>query len=536
MQTSAIDGSRQDFPLVIAVMPINERETRIALGVVILLLSVVVIVAPFARAPLTRVDAFIPVLQTVMCIVDLITAALLFAQYSIYPKRALLAVASGYVFSGLFAFTQTLAFPGAYSATGLIGDGVNSAAWLFVLWHTTFDLAVIVYALLKDADEAATPSIRANPVNTIGITIACIVGVTAGLTWIVTQGAGYLPTLYVGVTRQTPFAGGMDVFLLSFSAAAFILLFVRRRTILDLWLLVILFAWWPNFLLPIFVTVIRFTVGWYVARFFALFASSTLLCLLLTETMVLYGRLANANLRLQRERTDRLMSIQAATAAMAHELRQPLSGISTYGAAGLNWLKRTPPNLVKVRSCLVSMVDASQRTGEVINSTLALFKATSSQRIAVQLNEVVHQVLSLVQHDLQANGIAVTTEYQENLPQIQADQTQLQQVILNLIRNAIEAMGSSSSDDRRLRLATGFDNSAASLYIQDTGPGISAENRDRIFDPFFTTKRVGTGLGLSICRTIVEEHGGSLRLTKTSSRGTSFEIAFPIDSTSNDRA
>jgi signal transduction histidine kinase len=261
-----------------------------------------------------------------------------------------------------------------------------------------------------------------------------------------------------------------------------------------------------------------------------------LLFVLLAETTALYRRVANANLRLQRERTDRLMSVQAATAAMAHELRQPLSGISTLGAASLNWLKVTPPNLDKLRACVVSMVDASQRAGEIINSTLGLFKATSSERITVRLNEIVRQVLSLVQQDLQANGIAVTTEYQDNFPQIQVDQTQLQQVILNLIKNAIEAMASTSSSDRQLRLVTGFDNSVASLYIQDTGPGISAENRDRIFEPFFTTKSAGTGLGLSICRTIVEGHGGNLRLTKTSSRGTSFEITFPIDSMRNDLA
>lgn len=460
-------GSRLDFPLVIAAMPISEWETRIALRVVILLLSVVVIVAPFASVPLTRVDAFIPVIQAVMCVVDLITAALLFAQYSVYPKRALLAVASGYVFSGLFAFIQTLAFPGAYSATGLIGDGVNSAAWLFVLWHTTFVLAVIVYALLKNADEAANLSVRSSPATTIGVTVACTLGVTVGLTRIVTAGAGYLPNLYIGVTRQTPFASGMDVFLWLLSAVAFVLLFVRRRTILDLWLLVILLAWWPNFVLPVFMTVVRFTVGWYVARFSALFASSTLLCLLLAETMVLYGRLASANLLLRRERADRLMSVQAAAAAMAHEIKQPLTGISVHGAAGLNWLKRTPPALDEVRACLVSMINANRRAGEVISSTLGLFKKTANQRTMVQLNEVARQVLGLLEHDLQANGISVTTEYQENLPQIQGDQTQLQQVILNLIKNAIEAMASNSSGPRRLRLATSFDNSVASLYIQN---------------------------------------------------------------------
>src|SRR6516225_4205922 len=144
MQTKAVEdlttGSRQDVPLVIAAVPISERERRIALGVIVFLSSVVVVVAPFANTPLARIDAFVPVLQTVMCVVDLITAALLFAQYSIYPKHALLAVASGYIFSGLFAFIQTLAFPGAYSATGLFGDALNSANWLFVAWHTTFPL------------------------------------------------------------------------------------------------------------------------------------------------------------------------------------------------------------------------------------------------------------------------------------------------------------------------------------------------------------------------------------------------------------
>jgi signal transduction histidine kinase len=102
-----------------------------------------------------------------------------------------------------------------------------------------------------------------------------------------------------------------------------------------------------------------------------------------------------------------------------------------------------------------------------------------------------------------------------------------------LIKNAIEAMASSSPNDRRLRLATGFDASVVSLYIQDTGPGISAKNRDRIFEPFFTTKSAGTGLGLTICRTIVEGHGGNLRLTKTGTHGTSFEITFPLDSMRN---
>jgi signal transduction histidine kinase len=523
-------GSRQDFPLVIAAMPINERAARIARGVIVLLLSVAAMVAPFASTPLARVDAFIPVLQTVMCVVDLITAALLFAQYSIYPMRALLAVAGGYVFAGLFAFIQTLAFPGAYSATGLIGDGVNSAAWLFVLWHTTFNLAVIVYVLLSDAGESASLYMKSSPATTIRVTIASIVGVTVVLTWIVTKGSGYLPTLYESVTGQTPLARSMDAFLWSLSAVSLVLLFVRRRTILDLWLLVILLAWWPNFILPIFVTVVRFTVGWYVGRFFALFASSTLLYLLLAESMVLYGRLAHANVLLQRERTDRLMSVEAATAAMAHEMRQPLTAIANYSMACLNWLRRTPPHLEEVRSCVNSIIVSTHRTDEVIASIRELYRKSISQRTMIDANNVVRQSLSLVNYDLRANQICVETAYQENLPRINADNTQLEQVILNLIRNAVDAMASASVGKKDLRLATRLDNnnSMVSIIVEDSGPGINADDRERIFKPFFTTKSAGMGLGLSLCRTIIEDHGGHFLLTKTDSYGSIFEISLPI--------
>jgi signal transduction histidine kinase len=363
-------GSRRDFPIVIAAMPITTRQRRMALSFLIFLLIVLVIAAPFARVPAARVDAFVPVVQTVMCVIDLITAALLFAQYLILPGHGILAITSGYIFSGLFAFIQTLAFPEAYSATGLIGDGLNSAAWLFVLWHTAFPVAVIIYALSKD--EVASLSGRSATV-TMAITVTCILAATAGLTWLATAGAGYLPSLYVDVNRQTPLANHVNIYLWLLSAAALLLLFVRRRTILDLWLIVVLLAWWPNFVVAIFTTVVRFSIGWYAARCFALLASSTLLFVLLAESMLLYIRLAKANLLVRRERAERLMSVQAATAAMAHELRQPLAAIIAYGAAGLKWLKGTPPNLEEVGDCLSSMVGASHRAEEIIASIRELF-------------------------------------------------------------------------------------------------------------------------------------------------------------------
>src|SRR5258705_5362568 len=150
----------QDFPLVIATVPATDRQRTMAVGVVIVLIAVAVVIAPFASIQVGRVDAFIPVLQTVVSVVDLVTATLLFAQFSIQPQRALLALASGYIFSGSFAFLQTLAFPGGYAPTGLIGDGLNTPARMYVLWHTTFPAAILVYALSKDTTPATRPPYR----------------------------------------------------------------------------------------------------------------------------------------------------------------------------------------------------------------------------------------------------------------------------------------------------------------------------------------------------------------------------------------
>jgi signal transduction histidine kinase len=247
------------------------------------------------------------------------------------------------------------------------------------------------------------------------------------------------------------------------------------------------------------------------------------------ESTTLYGRLANAFVLLRRERADRLANVQAATAAMAHELRQPLTGIATRGSAGVNWLKRTPPEIDKARECFQSMIAASLHANEIIAAIRDLYRKTPTEHTMIQINDVVREVLALVQDDFRAEVVIATAEYQGNLPGIYASPAQIQQVILNLVKNAVEAMRSVPSDKRRLRLMTGFDGEkGVSVYIQDSGPGITSENQDRIFEPFFTTKPSGTGLSLPICRSIVEDHGGELRLSKTNSGGTSFELILPL--------
>ena len=534
MPKNTIDESpqeaRQDFPILIANTLASAAERRLALALVILLFIIFMMVAPFASVPLPRVVAFIPVIQTVVCVAELVTATLLFAQYSIQPQSGLLALASGYMFSGLFAFLQTLAFPGAYVPTVLIGDPLKSAVYLFCLWHLALPAAVLVYALSRDADEGASPGKSTR--ITIGITIVSVLATTAALTWMVTAGAKYLPPTFVDGTRQAPVTSYMTGFIWLFSAAALLLLLIYKRTSLAVWLMVTVVATLPDLTLSTVMTAVRYTLGWYTARTYALIASCTVLAVMLTETTVLYARLANAIMLLRRERANRLMSLDAATSAMAHELIQPLAAIAARSAAASNWLKRSPPDLEEARASLASISDATQRAKEIISGVRELFKKRGDHRTMIHVDDVARQVLTLVEQDLLLNNVSVATEFQNDLPEVYADRTQIQQVILNLVRNAIDAMATTVPSARRLRLTTSLNgHSSVSLSVQDAGPGIATENSDRIFEPFFTTKPAGMGLGLSICQTIAQDHGGSLKLAKTDFDGSVFELTLPFAAT-----
>src|SRR6266481_8178676 len=415
----------QDFPLVIATVPATDRQRTMAVGVVI--------------------------------VFDLVTATLLFAQFSIQPQRALLALASGYIFSGSFAFLQTLAFPGGYASTGLIGDGPNTPAWMYVLWHTTFPAAILVYALSKNTTGAAR--LPGRPALTaIVITVACVLAVIVGLTWIVTSKAEYLPKFYNSdVAVQTRLGNQINFALWLWGATALTVLFFRRRTILDLWLMVILLVYMPNFLVAMIGSSVRFTIGWYAARGFVLIGSGMLLSVLLVETMFLYSRLASAIILQRRERTNRLLSVEAATAAIAHEIKQPLGSMLLNCDAALEYLKASPLDLEGLRSCLTDVKNENSRANEIVAGVRALFKTTAHQRTMVEINRLVREVLRMVEHDLLVHGVSISIEFQEDVPQVRADPIQLQQVILNLVRNAIDAIAIGPITIKAIRLVTTYD-------------------------------------------------------------------------------
>ena len=361
--------------------------------------------------------------------------------------------------------------------------------------------------------------------------VAIVIALVCVITWGLLAAEDKLPRIFLDRRTFAPLVPYVALFDALVCGIALFLLWVRQRSVLGQWLMIAIFATLLEQVMQLF-SAGRFDVGWYSIRIFSLVASTVVLLVLLAETTNLYAKLVLTLHALKRERSDRLVTVEAATGALAHEIRQPLAAILASGEAGLRWMKRSPPQFKEVIDCLDSIVDASRRANEIITSVRRLFDTdpTKNRMTTVQVNDIVREALDLVEHDLRDNGISLTTEFSDNLPEIYADHAQIQQIIFNLIKNAIEAMRSCSPDKRSLKVITASGNSCVSFYIQDSGRGISAGDQDRIFDPFFTTKQNGTGLGLSICRTIVERHGGKLRLIESDFRGTIFEVAIPVGS------
>jgi two-component sensor histidine kinase len=264
-----------------------------------------------------------------MCAANLLTAFFLLVQYSIYPQRALLALAAGFVCGGLFALLHTLAFPSALGSAVQIGDKVNSPTWLLLFWQTTFALAVIIYALSKDASSPLNQSGRSTRVE-IGVTIVCTVMVTGALTWVATAGVGYLPPIHHALVERTPLALHLYAFVLLLNVMALAILFVRRYTLLDQWLMVTLVAWLPHLVMGSLFYNLRFSEGWYLDRAYALFAGSSLLVVLLTETLFLHRRYEQHQRLLIAELDHRVKNILAQVASVATSTRQGSGSIDDY--------------------------------------------------------------------------------------------------------------------------------------------------------------------------------------------------------------
>src|SRR5262245_46237408 len=238
---------------------------------------------------------------------------------------------------------------------------------------------------------------------------------------------------------------------------------------------------------------------------------------------------------LQRERDNKLLNVEAATASIAHELRQPLAAIATGGTAAMRFLEMTPPDLDELRAILGRIVTDCRHASELFSSISALFQRVEQTRLPVDVNDIARDVLQSLQGELKDQGVATEVEFAFELPLVDGHQAQLRQVVFNLVHNAIEAMATTTDRKRMLRLTTqphGED--AVMVAVEDSGPGIDPGRLKSIFDAFVTTKANGMGLGLAICRMIIQRHGGRLSASSDGRTGARLQFVLPVGAAATD--
>jgi signal transduction histidine kinase len=528
VQTTETPGTREDLLVLTKASP-SRTQKLLAFVVVPGILAVVFIISrPFAGVPLRAIDAFVPFYVTAILLNNLITGVLLFAQFSILRTHALLVMASGYVFAGLMIIPYTLSFPGVFEPGRSLIGGLQSTPWLYILRHCGFAMFVVAFALRNfDGNTAYThSSVRQSIVLSLAATVAVVLAVA----FVCIAGETLLPVI---INDRSHFDANWVYYagapIASLYGLALILLWFHRGTVLGLWLMVVSCVHLAGVPLSFYPPPTRFSVGWYTVISINLVANSLVLIVLLVEIFKLYARVLLAVRAQHREREARLVTGDAVSAMIAHEVKQPLSAMITRAETSLRWLNRSTPDLDKAKEQIKQIAADGYRAGGVIDSIRSNFKKDATVRISVDVNGLIAETVDLVRSDLQRHRILLRAEPGIGLPHIAADRSQLQQVLLNLITNAIDAMAAEEGA-RILSVRSEFhDDCEIVVSVADTGKGIGSQDSERVFNPLFTTKSDGMGMGLSICRSIIEAHDGRLWVASNNPKGAVFQFALSLE-------
>jgi signal transduction histidine kinase len=507
-------------------LPPTRRQTRWAVVVAVCQITALALLAPFAKTRLAQIDAFIPAFEGVIFVTDLVTSALLFSQFAIYRLRALLVLACGYLFTALMIIPHALTFPGAFSPTGLLGAGLQTTAWLYWFWHLLFPVALLVYGLMKDEKPVPGPA-QASSLAVIGRCVALVVALVCGLTLLATAGNDYMPRLSAERVSFTPANDVLGAAATLVCVSALAVLGLRRRSLLDQWLMIVALAAILEMGLAVIFISGRFSLGFYAGRVFSLLTSTVVLVVLLAETTRLYANVARSNMRLQREQSSRLMNLEAMTASIAHEVKQPLTALVANAGAVRQWIARTPPDLDEARAALDDVIEAGHRVSEVFDNIRALFRRSNLKEESINLNKLAQRVLVAFADDFKRHHVAARMELSSALPPVVGHGGQLQEVLFNLVQNAVEAMDAVAEDRRLLHVRTEHRGDRISLTVQDSGPGFDEKILSNLFNTFISTKSAGMGLGLAICRMIIERHGGEISAAMADPHGAVFRVELP---------
>jgi len=227
---------------------------------------------------------------------------------------------------------------------------------------------------------------------------------------------------------------------------------------------------------------------------------------------------------------NRVITMGHLAASIAHEVKQPITAVVANAGAALSWLEAQPPNVEEARRALDEIVQAGLRAGDVVGRIQALVRKTSPRKLPFDFNEAIVELIAMTRSEARNRGVSLLTDLHPQLPAVDGDRTQIQQVVLNLMLNAMEAMSGNGEEAQVLRIGTGIEGADLVATVEDSGPGFEPANIGRMFDAFYTTKPAGMGMGLSISRSIVEGHGGRLWANAKNPRGAIFRFSIPMRS------
>ena len=405
-----------------------QRRSALAIVLGLLVVFVLITFGPLASVHPPRVNAFVPAYVTAMFVCDSITAIILYAQFSITRSVSILVIASGYLFAALILIPFVMVFPDLLAPGNLFG-GLQSTSFLWMCQHAGFALSVAAYALSKDTDER----MRFGQVNVrarnrrerhrdSGHRFPGGVRLHRGRRAVAPRGSRFpsfrpaLALLHRSTRRRDECHSPSS------------LLWIRRRSVLDLWLMVVMCLYVIEVPLSYYPDPSRFSVGWYTVRVIGFLSSSLVLIVLLYEISTLYAKLLRAVYAQRRERQARLMTGDAVAAAIAHEVRQPLTAMITTADAGWRFLDRSTPNLDKAKEAFRRITADGHRAGDVIGNIRANYRSDARDWTDLDLNELIQEALALGHDDLEKHRIAVQAEPGNELPAVRGNRVQLQQV------------------------------------------------------------------------------------------------------------
>ena len=520
--------------------PAGHAERRRALVVLLASIAIFCVLAPLARRPLPPVAAFIPIYESALVLIDLITAVLLFGQYRILRSRALLVLGCGYLFTALMTVGHAATFPGLFAPGGLLGAGPQTTAWIYMLWHGGFPLFVLAYALLKRNERPAPPPTAAADRAAPLVLPALTVLLCAGLLLLTTAGQSALPDIMAG-QRYTPAMQTTvaSVWLISLVALG-VLWRQRPHSVLDLWLVVVLMAWLFDIALSAMLNGGRFDLGFYAGRIYGLLACSVVLLELLLENGALYARLVRSHERERRKAQDLLAARDEAQAAnnakslflasMSHEIRTPMNAI-----VGLTHVVLESDLDARQRDYLLKVQASSKALLSLLNDILDYSKIEAG-KVTLEAEEfspeeIVENVGNLFSAKIEEAGLELFFEVDKNLPQrLLGDSLRLTQVLNNLLGNAIKFTPRGEIVISVETLARSAERVELRFAVRDSGIGLSTEQADRLFqmfsqaDPSVARRYGGTGLGLAICKRLVELMGGHIAVASAPGQGSSFSF------------